>query len=137
MSNSKKGGSDYDLMKDLMNKMREHQKSNKSSNLIREDDSSKTLTDDELKREEDEFKKAVEINTEFKEFKIYKDSIDWSGILLQNQIQWVFSLDSQDGVYITNNNLQLTEATIENIQKLKAYYDVWSEKWSKEIRNMI
>lgn len=139
MSDSRKGRENYDSMKDMLNIMRSHNKFNKTfkTNLIKEDDANRVLSDEELKQEQDEFKKAVAINTEFGDFKLYKDNAEFSGVVLPYNIAWTFSLEDQDGLYVTLNNFQVREDAFEILQKLKAYYLVWREKWEKEISGLV
>lgn len=139
MSDSRKGRADYDSMKSMLNIMRDYNKTTKkpNSNLIKEDDANRVLSDEELKNEQDEFKKAVAINTEFGDFKLYKDNAEFSGVILPYNITWTFSLEDQDGLYITLNNFQVRDDAFEILQKLKAYYLVWREKWEKEISGLV
>ena len=140
MSKSRTGSAEYDSMKSMLNIMREHVKNNKkstNSNLLNEEDSQRQLTSEEIKLEQDEFQKAVAINTDFGELKLYSDNATWDGVILPFQISWTFSLEDQDGIYITVNTFQLRDDAFEILQKLKAYYLVWRDKWEKEIKNVV
>lgn len=94
-----------------------------------------TLSEVELEDEMNRFKDAVGSTAEFNEFKIYDNKIEWSGLLPVENLAWSFSLDSNNGCYITVNSLQLNNESLERINKLSAYYSVWSEYWMKEINN--
>ena len=56
-----------------------------------------------------------------------KDDIDLG------EEDWFYSLDDTNGVYITADLLQLNQTTLEQIQKLVAYYDTWSDEWATKI----
>ena len=51
----------------------------------------------------------------------------------KNNLEWFYSLDDTNGVYITADLLQLNQTTLEQIQKLVAYYDTWSDEWATKI----
>ena len=59
---------------------------------------------------------------------LYKD-----GKFTDSQIEWTYSLDDTDGVYISGELIQLKESTMELIKKLYGYYATWSEDWNKKI----
>ena len=149
----------YDEMKSLIKKMKEYNKTKnqpqsqlikedyndsnnekkednllfgeKQQSLIREDD--EELTDEEVQEEKEQFESSVSSPVEYGEFKIYGDNVEWSGKLIKENISWIYSLDDIESVYITSEQLHLTDSVIETLQKLKSYWTIWSEKWSKEI----
>ena len=92
-----------------------------------------TLKDNELEDEINRFKSAVGSTGKFNDFKIYDNNIEWSGLLPVENISWAFSLDTNNGCYITVNSLQLNNETLERLNKLSTYYEVWSEYWIKEV----
>lgn len=91
------------------------------------------LSKSELDAEQNEFATNVTKLTEFNDFKIGYDNVTWGGFMPKEKIEWVYSLESSDGVYFSCELTQLTEDTLELIQKLYAYYHKWSDKWSGEI----
>ena len=54
------------------------------------------------------------------------------GELIRERMEFVFSLDDTVGCYISADLLQLRDETLKTIEKLRAYYDGWSKKWSEE-----
>lgn len=96
-------------------------------------ESKRQLTDQELEDEKNEFATNVTKLTEFNDFKLNYDNVTWGGFMPKEKLEWVYSLESDDGVYISCELMQITEGTLELIQKLYAYYHKWSEKWSGEI----
>jgi len=123
---------DYDFMKNMIEKMRENNSPKKQSK-INEGLNVKTLTPEELEDEKNRFREAVGGTVEFGKFNIYDDTIEFGGQFISERIAWNFSLDSAKGCYISTESTQLSNETLEKIQKLKAYYDVWAEYWANEL----
>ena len=94
------------------------------------------LTLDEKKEEESDFRAAVSPRVEFDTFNVYPttNNVIFSGTLqTMGGLKWQFTLDDEDGVYITANNVQLSDASIDTIGKLKGYYMNWADKWSEKL----
>lgn len=68
---------------------------------------------------------------EFKILNISSTNIEWVGDLTQENIEWVYSLDDQSGCYISANMLQLTDETVDVINKLKQNYKEWAASWGR------
>lgn len=68
---------------------------------------------------------------EFKILNISSSNIEWVGELSQEKIEWVYSLDDQNGCYISVNMLQLTDETIQMIGRLKQNYKEWASTWGR------
>ena len=89
------------------------------------------LDPDEQRDEENSFKDTVSKLVKFTKMKIYKQNVEWSGHLIREKIDWVFSLDDTVGCYIkTDDFLQLKDESLEVLKKLRGYYDVWSDEWA-------
>jgi len=93
------------------------------------------LEDMELKEEEDKFRQTVHNRVKFNAFKLYPDSqnVEWSGEFTDNRIEWNYSLDDSQGVYISCELTQLREDTLKVLQKLSGYYKTWSDEWATRI----
>ena len=48
-------------------------------------------------------------------------------------LEWQFTLEDYDGLYITANNAVMSDEAIDIIKKLKGYYDNWADEWSKKL----
>lgn len=94
-----------------------------------------TLSDVELKEEEKKFRDTVTPRVKFNKFKLYPEAqnVEFSGEFTDNRIEWYYSLDDTQGVYITTDLLQLREDTMKLLQKLIGYYKTWSEEWANRI----
>jgi len=88
-----------------------------------------------LVEEEKKFRDTVTPRVEFNRFKLYPkaQNVEFSGKFTSNNLEWFYSLDDTNGVYITSDLLQLDQSSLEQIQKLVAYYDTWSNEWAIKI----
>lgn len=93
-------------------------------------------TQEDYNEEISSFKDQISHLVDFTTFKIYpnKDNVIFGGILKEYVgFEWQFSLDTKDGLFITSNNVQLSDDLLLILKKLKAYYDRWKEKWSAKV----
>lgn len=88
-----------------------------------------------LQEEEKKFRDTVTPRVEFNRFKLYPkaQNVEFSGKFTSSNLEWFYSLDDTNGVYITADLLQLNQSTLEQIQKLVGYYDSWSNEWATKI----
>lgn len=88
-----------------------------------------------LKEEEKKFRETVSPRVSFNRFRLYPkaQNVEFSGKFTDNNVEWFYSLDDSDGVYITADLLQLNQSTLVQIQKLVAYYETWSNEWATKI----
>ena len=94
------------------------------------------VTPDEQREEENKFKDTVSKLSKFNKIKVYRQNVEWSGELVRERIKWVYSLNENNGCYISiksEDMLQLTTEVIETFKKLRGYYDVWSDEWSSRL----
>ena len=89
----------------------------------------------ELKEEEKKFRDTVTPRVKFNRFKLYPEAqnVEFSGEFTDNRVEWFFSLDDTQGVYVTTDMLQLREDTMRLLQKLIGYYKTWAEEWANRI----
>lgn len=109
--------------------------SKKSTLLLKEEDFQE-VTPDEQREEESKFKDTVSKLVKFDKIKVYKQNVEWSGQLVREKIKWVFSLNENNGCFISiesENMLQITTEVIGTLNKLKGYYDVWSDEWGSRL----
>ena len=155
-----------DDVRDLLNKVRKLQEGNTPISTLQSDDIKKLLqeqkkprgmweilreeeveiettteeaqevTSDEQREEENKFKDTVSKLVKFDKIKVYRQNVEWSGVLVRESVKWVYSLNENNGCYITIDNedmLQLTNEVIETFKKIRGYYDVWSDEWSARL----
>jgi hypothetical protein len=141
-----------DDIRDLLGKIRKLQESNEQISLTNSGDVKKVISEskkrflfeedfqqvtaDEQREEENKFKETVSKLVKFEKIKVYKQNVEWSGEFVREKIKWVFSLNENNGCYISIENidmLQLTTEVIETLKKLKGFYDVWSDEWGSRL----
>jgi hypothetical protein len=96
-------------------------------------ESGRQLTPQEIEDEKAEFAGNVTKLSQFNDFKVGYDNVEWGGFFPQEKIEWVYSLEADEGVYISCELTQLTAGTLELIQRLYGYYTKWADKWQGEI----
>lgn len=129
---------DYNDERDIIKKMISTISTKKK--LIKENVSSESNgvepTEDDYREEIGSFKAQITQLVDFTTFNIYPevDNVIFGGVLKEYVgFEFQFSLDTKDGLYITTNNVQLSEDLLLILKKLKAYYDKWKEKWAEKI----
>ena len=92
----------------------------------------------ELKEEEKKFRDTVTPRVKFNRFKLYPEAqnVEFSGEFTDNRVEWFFSLDDTQGVYVTTDMLQLREDTMKLLQKLIGYYKKWANRIAEEYENL-
>lgn len=100
------------------------------------DQESQEVTPEEQREEENKFKDTVSKLVKFDKIKVYRQNVEWSGELVRERVKWVYSLNENNGCYMSTESedmLQLTNEVIETFKKLRGYYDVWSDEWSARL----
>ncbi len=90
-------------------------------------------TDDKLAFQEtmDEFVEEVSDLSDFGVLNIYPNNVDWSGNVIDYDLEFYFSIGENNGVYINGDLVRLDENTIELLQNLRSYYEKFKSKWSR------
>jgi len=79
----------------------------------------------------DEFVNEVSDLGEFGVLNIYPNEVQWSGKILDFDIEFFFSIGENNGVYINGDMIKLDEKLTEIATKLTTYYDKFKAKWAK------
>ena len=92
-------------------------------------------TDDKTTFQEtmDEFVSEVSDLTDFGPLNVYKNSVEWSGKIIDHDIEFFMTIGEQNGVYINGNQLKLDEKFMDTISKLTGFYEKFKSKWAKVI----
>jgi hypothetical protein len=90
-------------------------------------------TDDKTAFQEtmDEFVGEVSDLVDFNKLNVYPNNVEWSGKLIEFDIEFFFSIGEENGVYINGEMIKTDDEFLELINKLKAYYEKFKSKWSK------
>lgn len=90
-------------------------------------------TDEKMNFQEtmDDFINDVSDLTEFEELNIYPNNIDWSGKVIEHNLDFYFSIGEENGVYVNGDMLKADEKLIELLNKLNIFYEKFKSKWAK------
>lgn len=79
----------------------------------------------------DEFVNEVSDMSDFNKLNVYPKNVEWSGKIIDSDIEFFFSLGEENGCYIQGKMIQADDEFLELITKLKTYYDKFKSKWAK------
>lgn len=79
----------------------------------------------------DEFVEEVSDLVDFNELNVYRNSIEWSGKIIDEDLQFIFMIGEESGIYIDGQNVKVDEEFLNMINKLQQYYQKFKSKWSK------
>lgn len=107
----------------------------KKKRLNEEFDDKIELKDDILRDEEKKFRSTVSPRVEFKTFNIYPkaSNVEWSGKFTDTNVEWIYSLDDPNGVYVSGELVMLSDSMMETLRKLVGYYTSWSSDWANKV----
>jgi hypothetical protein len=93
----------------------------------------KITTDDKTAFQEtmDEFVEQVSDLVDFNTLNVYKNSVEWSGNLIDVGVEFVYMVGEDSGVYLNGDIMKLDDEFLETLNKIKKYYQVFESKWSK------
>jgi len=92
-------------------------------------------TDDKIAFQEtmNEFVTEVSDLADFGPLNLYKNSTEWSGRIIDQDVEFFMTIGEENGVYINGNQLKLDDKFMDTISKLTAYYEKFKSKWAKVI----
>lgn len=79
----------------------------------------------------DEFVNEVSDLAEFGVLNLYENEAQWSGKIMDFDIEFFFSIGESNGVYINGEMIKLDEKLTEIVKKLTSFYDKFKAKWAK------
>jgi hypothetical protein len=79
----------------------------------------------------DEFVNEVSEMVDFYPMNIYPTSVEWSGKVIDQDLEFFYSIGENNGVYINGTMSRVDEEFLEFITKLKGYYQKFKTKWAK------
>ena len=90
-------------------------------------------TDEKIAFQEtmDEFINEVSELVDFNKLNIYTQNVEWSGKIIDYDIEFFFSIGEENGIYINGDMIKTDDSFLEMVNKLKAYYDKFKSKWAK------
>lgn len=90
-------------------------------------------TDDKIAFQEtmDDFTEEVSDLSDFNQLNLYPSTVEWSGKIVDMDIDFIYTIGESSGIYINGNMLKVDDDTLETINKLKSFYDKFKVKWSR------
>lgn len=79
----------------------------------------------------DEFVEEVSDLVDFNKLNVYPNNVEWSGKIIDSDLDFFFSIGEDNGVYINGEMIKTDESFIELINKLKNFYDKFKSKWAR------
>ena len=92
------------------------------------------LTTDEknaLTSSVDEFRNEVAELTDFNDLNVYPENVEWSGKILELDLEFFFSINEPNGLYVKGDMVKVDQDYMGMIAKLQSYYEKFKTKWSK------
>ena len=90
-------------------------------------------TDEKIAFQEtmDEFVNEVSDLVDFNKLNVYQKNVEWSGKIIDFDIEFFYSIGEENGVYIQGDMIKTDEKFLEMVNKLKVYYEKFKSKWAK------
>jgi len=90
-------------------------------------------TDEKISFQEtmDEFVNEVSDLSDFGTLNLDPNNVDWSGKVIDYDVEFYFSIGEDNGVYINGDMIKLDDGLVELINKLTSFYDKFKAKWAK------
>lgn len=83
----------------------------------------------------DEFVEEVSDLVDFNTLNVYPNNVEWSGKLIDEDIDFIFTIGEDSGVYINGQMIKLDDDFMTRINKLQQYYQKFKSKWGKVLAN--
>lgn len=92
-------------------------------------------TDDKKAFQEtmDEFVSEVSEMADFNQLNLYSESAEWSGKIIDFDLDFIFRVGETNGVYINGDTVKVDQDFDSMLQKLRQYYEKFKSKWGKII----
>jgi len=79
----------------------------------------------------DEFVEEVSDLVDFNTLNVYQNNVEWSGKLIDEDIDFIFTIGEDSGVYINGQMIKLDPDFMNTINKLQQYYQKFKSKWGR------
>lgn len=81
----------------------------------------------------DEFVQEVSDLADFGKLNVYTNNVEWSGHIVDMDIDFFFSVAESNGLYIKGEMIKVDQDFVNMITKLQSYYQKFKSKWAKVI----
>jgi len=79
----------------------------------------------------DEFVDEVSDLVDFNTLNVYPNNVDWSGKIIDSDIEFTFTIGENSGIYINGDMIKVDEDFLDMINKLQQFYQKFKSKWGK------
>jgi YesN/AraC family two-component response regulator len=83
----------------------------------------------------DEFVQEVSELVDFFPLNVYTNNVEWSGKVIDQDLEFFYSIGENSGVYINGDMIKLNEEFMDFTQKLASYYNKFKAKWARVLAN--
>jgi hypothetical protein len=81
----------------------------------------------------DEFVNEVSDMVNFGQLNVYKNNVDWSGLIVDFDCEFYFTIGESNGLYFSGDMIKVDENFLDMVSKLQTYYEKFKSKWAKVI----
>ena len=81
----------------------------------------------------DEFVQEVSDLADFGKLNVYSNNVEWSGHIVDMDIDFFFSVAEPNGLYIKGDMIKVDQDFVSMISKLQTFYFKFRSKWAKVI----
>lgn len=92
------------------------------------------LTSDEKQSYQEtmeEFVNEVSDLSDFGVLNVYSHSVQWSGKIVDADIEFFYSIGEDNGIYVNGDMIKLDDTLVTLTTKLKSFFDKFKSKWAK------
>jgi len=79
----------------------------------------------------DEFIDEVSDLVDFNTLNVYPNNVQWSGKLIDENIDFMFSIGEDSGIYIQGNMIKVDQDLLDTLNKLQSFFEKFKSKWAK------
>ena len=79
----------------------------------------------------DEFVDEVSDLVDFNELNVYSNSVEWSGKIIDEDIEFILTIGESSGIYVNGTAIRVDEDFLDMINKLQQFYEKFKSKWAK------
>ena len=79
----------------------------------------------------DEFRTEVAELVDFGRLNVFHDNVEWSGKILEINLEFFFTINEPNGLYINAEMAKIDQEFLEMVSKLQTNYEKFKNKWSK------
>lgn len=83
----------------------------------------------------DEFIDEVSDLVDFNVLNVYENNVEWSGKLIDEDIDFIFTIGEDSGIYINGEMIRVDDEFLSLIDKLQRFYQKFKSKWGKVVSN--